>query len=81
MTEYHVWARSAAGWRPCTHYHGPDAANDIHEARYLAARWLAIDGVREVVVLPAGVIPDARPLAEYIPGAVWRARVTLDRGS
>jgi len=83
-TQYLAWARSGARqWRPCTARGHAAIPSDIYEARYSAARWLAVDGVSEVLVLPDGVDPNRyRAVREgdrpAIPFVAWRAEVTRD---
>ena len=82
---YHAWARSGPhAWRPCVARDHPHVAHELHEARYLAARWLAVDGVTEALVLPVGIDPNVydparrRGEARHIPRVAWRAAVTWD---
>lgn len=77
-TLYHAWARSGPhAWRPCVARDHPHVAHELHEARYLAARWLAVDGVTEALVVPVGVDP-TRYGPTQIPRVAWRAKVTVD---
>lgn len=78
MTRFHAYARSGRHpWRPCIARDHPHVADELHDARYLAARWLAVDGVTEALVVPDDVDPNAHDPA-HIPRVAWRARVTCD---
>lgn len=78
---FKAWCRDAYGWRQCVHHLSPDEPTNVHEARYLAARWLAIDGTREAVVLPEGMDPTLFSLSIIRAHAVWAAIVLLDRSA
>ena len=77
-TQYLAWARSGPRpWRLCAARGHAAQPTELHEARYLAARWLAVDGVSETIVLPDAVDPN-RYRPSLIPWVAWRASVTRD---
>jgi hypothetical protein len=77
-TQYLAWAKAGArDWRVCTARDHAAQPTDLHAARYLAARWLAVDGVTETLVVPDTVDPN-RTGPTLIPFVAWRARVTRD---
>ena len=83
-TRYLAWAKSGARpWRVCCARDHAAVPTDLYTARHFAARWLAVDGVSEALVLPDGVDPNRyRAVREgdrpAIPFVAWRARVTAD---
>jgi hypothetical protein len=77
-TRYLAWAKSGARpWRVCCARDHAAVPTDLYTARYFAARWLAVDGVSETIVLPDAVDPN-RYRPAHIPFVAWRASVTRD---